>query len=229
MDDLWGNAWGDTGKPEPKPEANESLKREEEPKPEPVVGISVWHATEPEVPWQTEIQTKTTPWGEDSSPWDRPTETVELKEESPPTSSVEELEEEPAPTLPASSPKVEVRISSPEPDEPPTEFTSQEIEIDGELHSPFRLHTPTSPIPTSPDAFGSFATGHEDLANEPGWTSPGLTNQVSAEMSEDPGWESAWGSKEEDEPQKDDWAAAQQEQLKRNKRVVSPTENKNGC
>ena len=213
MDDLWGNAWNDSPKVDVQSTENEEQKLEAESEIVTNLTVPVWHATEPEENWQPEIGQKTTVWGNEQSPWTIKPVADDEESRLPPDSPLQTPEVEQSPSLPASS-TIEVRTPSPEPDEPSIEPDTREEDDMEVLAPPFQSVSPTSPTPGSPDGFGSFETGVE-LVDESSWVAPVFTNSVS----DNPGWVSEWHN--EPEPQKDAWAVAQEEKIRRNKRVVS--------
>jgi hypothetical protein len=220
MDDLWGNAWDDSSKEEEKSTVN-ALPTKEVIKALPTPAVDeepVWHATE-QPSWKSESETKAGVWGEDQSPWGATTNSITAGASPPSVSPVSSRGHEPPANLPPATLETGIRIPSPEqpelelqlPPELPTE----------DLNTHFRPPSPSSLRVASPDGFGSFETG-DDLGADAGWASPRLSPRLAeevAEVAEDPGW--GGQSREPKDLRNDAWAAAQEEQARRNKKVVS--------
>lgn len=221
MDDPWANAWGEPGTTTKHPPApvfpTHDGDHEED------ITIPSWEAP---VSWTDENSL----WGSrspalDKFPsWHSPYDDLPLGKASsspPPTSDMPEDAEE------ASEDEEEQEQVEPEPEPEPEHEFAVEPPTEPPFEAPLAssISPPLSP-PGTPDAFGTFESGLDDLppTSDP-WTP---SHAAFAPDSADSAWGTAWAPPDEQERDEeapavvDEWEAAKQQKAMQDKHVVSP-------
>lgn len=212
MDDPWANAWGDPTNPP----ATSSWSSHTE---EADIGLPAW-ATATGAQWVETGAPDTTLWNDPATPAPQASiyDSIPLGKAPAPVSDLECHNSPPnhqvdsVPTSPQLNSASPPPVSSPS----PTDDSSLTPQREPSL-------IPPSPpqIPGSPDPFGSFETGLNEIEDEP-WSSTAPSFPV--ESVDAKAWGTPWGSTrsdaEEDE-RDDEWEAAKRQKEKQDRQVVS--------